>query len=51
MKSLSWIPVGLVVGFLVGFGVPIGLDLMPVIAVSLLAAGYYLIAEGHVLEN
>ena len=51
MKSLAWIPFGLLVGFLVGFGVPVSIDLLPLLAVVLLAAGYYLIAQGRWLEQ
>jgi hypothetical protein len=51
MKSLSWIPFALVVGFLVGFGVPLGFDLLPLLAVPLLAAGYLLIASSDAFEG
>jgi len=45
MKTLRWIPYGLVAGFLIGFGLPLGADLLPIVAVSLSAAGYLLIAD------
>jgi hypothetical protein len=51
MKSLAWIPFGLLVGFLAGYGVRISVDLLPLLAVSLLVAGYYLITAGRVLER
>jgi hypothetical protein len=51
MRSLAWIPFGLVVGFLAGFGVPVSVDLLPLLAVVLLAAGYYLITTGHAFER
>ena len=51
MKSLAWIPFGLLAGFLAGYGVRISLDLLPLLAVSLLVAGYYLIANSNILQD
>lgn len=51
MRSFAWIPFGLVAGFLVGFGVPIGFDLLPLLAVTFLVAGYFLIANSGLLEQ
>ena len=51
MKALSWIPVGLVVGFLAGYGVPISMDLLPLLAVCCLAVGYFLLATSGIMES
>jgi hypothetical protein len=51
MRALSWIPFGLVVGFLAGFGIPISIDLLPLLAVVLLLTGYFLITNSGVLEG
>jgi hypothetical protein len=51
VKHVAWIPVGLVSGFLAGFGVDIGIDLLPLLAVSLLIAGFYLASAGHIFES
>lgn len=51
MRNLTWIPFGLLVGFLYGYGVPVGLDLVPLLAVAFLAVGYYLVANSEILEN
>ena len=48
MKTLRWIPYGLVAGFLIGFGLPVGADLLALLAVSMPAAAYLLIAEGRI---
>lgn len=51
MKSLAWIPFGLLAGFLAGYGVRISIDLLPLLAVTLLVVGYYLIANAHLLQD
>ncbi|HEY7270851.1 MAG TPA: hypothetical protein VH951_13585 [Dehalococcoidia bacterium] len=51
MRALAWIPFGLLVGFLAGYGVPVSIDLLPLLAVTLLAAGYFLISTSRALEQ
>jgi hypothetical protein len=51
MKSLAWILFGLVIGFFLGFGVPLGIDLLPLLTVTFLGAGYFLISTSHVTEG
>jgi hypothetical protein len=51
MKVLAWIPIAMIIGFLIGFGIPIGLDLLPLLAVASIAAGYLLLTNSHILEG
>ncbi len=51
MRALTWIPFATLIGFLAGFGVPVGIDLVPLLVVTLLGAGYFLIAHSGLLER
>jgi hypothetical protein len=48
MNVLRWIPCALPAGFLVGFGLPLSADLLPLVAVSVPGAAYLLIAGGRI---
>ena len=51
MKAVTWIPFALIAGFLAGFGVQFNADVLPLLAVALLALGYYLISVDRMTER
>jgi hypothetical protein len=51
MRALAWIPYGLVIGFLMGFGVELGPDLLPLLALTFVAAGYALISGSGIFDG
>jgi hypothetical protein len=51
MKAFAWIPFGLIAGFLVGFGVPLTADVLPLFAVASLVLGFYLLTNAGLIEG
>jgi uncharacterized membrane protein (Fun14 family) len=51
VSNLGWIPIGTLTGFLIGFGVPITVDLLPLLAVACLVLGLFLLSTAGLLER